>query len=697
MRFQWLLSLGPSKFLKRKPSSAEIWPTIGYLNLSPFPLEIWLEILALLPPSSAAALSLTCRSLGWVSQPYIFRHISFKPILVPSKHAQYIDRLNRRLSFFTSPRIAKGIRECTISYARGEKPNAQEVPIEGALGLIVDALSNFPHLRKLILRSLMLEKRQMEIVEGLKLHYLEMQSCQYRGDNEDGDEEMTEDLHWDDSTTTPCSSLRSIICNTERRQDPTSHLILSRVMNPLTLGQLIVGPSNSDFILSTLASSSTPFNNILNLELPIESMLSHHIFSALEHCPSVTRLALRYYDVSPRRRLRSIPSHILPKLHTYDGPHRYATLLAKDRCLEDITLRTFDNFSSMCDPGRLCEILKKLGKDVKTLDLVTVNTLSKELLVTILMCFPELKALSVNAHPRMFPRCLYPEMVERAFEGVHEGGEMVKELASGHDDESETENGGMVGVLLGGAAAITTPVHTEGGGLAPPPSLADPSYTNPSTSSAPVQLPPLYKIIERNPSIPGCHSLTSLTIGMQFQRSSDSSKIEKTVLELIQGMRRACPSLKKVKIWYWKYPKPQWIGWKKVGEDIGHSTSSLPLGSGNSGFDSHTGMMGAGDGHLTTKRHSGSAISDILEGRWRDAWEHVEMRRWQSRKCVGLWKDVDGRMDDSDDISDSGEESGVRIDIGRSMNVNRRLYRDLRRSGGPANRWLRRTLMRREE
>ncbi|KAF8647766.1 hypothetical protein AX16_006545 [Volvariella volvacea WC 439] len=363
-------------------------------------------------------------------------------------------RLELRLAFLTSQKIVQRVTECSITgYSEGsekvgKKPGRCELNV-AALDRIMGALIQFPNLRKLCLGAMRIKLEHLDLMaKVLRLTAIELQSCSFLfGAGLAPGEELGQSSG---GLSDSGSAIRELICDVEKGCGglPTSPRILRSIMVPTHLQRLVIGLNNLSFILHFLASS-TQFDNLESLCLPVEAMDSSSIIPALRNCSSVTSLTLRYSEFDAKYRLKKLPSHILPNLTTFEGPHCYAVLLSAapdpsqytppihsvhpqhndtllcrhpslhlGRPLTKLTLRAFSNSSSVCDATSLPHTIRRLHPGIQTLDIGFVRQLTPLLLRTILEQFPMLRALCVNSNPSVHPRGFGIADVIKAFEDV---------------------------------------------------------------------------------------------------------------------------------------------------------------------------------------------------------------------------------------------------------------------------------------
>lgn len=273
-------------------------------NATPFPPELWLEIFSFLPVPSVASVALSCRFLGRLAQPFVFQSISFRPCLHNKRTIdRYMERLSRRLEFLSSPHIARNVKECSLSLRT--ELGGIKTTFDDAVDAICDALALFPNLEKLAFDGVQFTAQRLSALRATPSFILELKSCAIIDDN-------------------PLTGVKSLVCCDDRATEllgQSPNQPLSSFLDPLHLQHINIGPANTKDILSAIALSPEPFNALTSLELPVDAMNSDDIIPALEKCPNVRHLSLGYYQTNPGRVVRAIPSSILPKLTSFDGPH----------------------------------------------------------------------------------------------------------------------------------------------------------------------------------------------------------------------------------------------------------------------------------------------------------------------------------------------------------------------------------------
>ncbi|KAF8891825.1 hypothetical protein BD779DRAFT_151204 [Infundibulicybe gibba] len=381
-------SMPSIKLQRHRRSSDPVCPNA----CASFPPELWLKILSISPISSIKALSLTCKKLSHLAQPFLFQGIVFHPYRTGSKMKYYTERTFHRVAFLLLPRIAPAIQRCVITL--GNPPFSRTTSLNTTLDLIFDALLGFPNISELVLHYLHLSRRHMAVVRRLSPRSLELQACTF-GSLHSEPEELP-------------IPLKTAIWNNGRYFfQPSPNPSITRILiSPLHLEHLVIGPSNAESVLMFIAESDEPFNYLSTLEMTVDSLTLPYAMLALSRCPFIQRLCLRYLQRCPRHYVKSFPDAILPRLTAFEGPHIYVELLAQSRTLLEVTLWPFDAFSPCYNPGPLCNTLNHLNSQLEILDIASVSHITPSLLLTIQTSFPLLRSLAINAHPEASPRCL---------------------------------------------------------------------------------------------------------------------------------------------------------------------------------------------------------------------------------------------------------------------------------------------------
>lgn len=310
-----------------------------------------------------------------------------------------MERLSRRLDFLSLPHIARNVKECSLSLRT--ELGGIKTTFDDAVDAICDALTLFPNLEKLSFDGVQFTAQRLSALRATPSFILELKSCAIIDDN-------------------PLTGVKSLVCCDDRATEllgQAPNQPLSSFLDPLHLQHINIGPANTKDILSAIALSPQPFNALTSLELPIDAMNSDDIIPALEKCPNVRHLSLGYYQTNPGRVVRAIPSSILPKLTSFDGPHQYATRLARGRSLQDVVLRPFNNNSIFCKPDPVCHTLTQLGPNLRTLDIMAVTDINPVLPV-LQTSFPLLTSLTINGNPELYPRCFIPKDFIRTIQTV---------------------------------------------------------------------------------------------------------------------------------------------------------------------------------------------------------------------------------------------------------------------------------------
>jgi hypothetical protein len=150
----------------------------------------------MLPISELPAVSLTCKSLGWIAQTFIFTRISFFPPTGKQFLTQYKKRLPDRVLFLaTSSHTVNSVAEFSLTMGKG--PSCCTVNSDLVLDAVFDVMPLFSESPS---HQLMLSQVHSAEFKSLCPSRLELKFCIIRGD----------DL--------PPIAVKSFICNDDYRR-----------------------------------------------------------------------------------------------------------------------------------------------------------------------------------------------------------------------------------------------------------------------------------------------------------------------------------------------------------------------------------------------------------------------------------------------------------------------------------------------
>ncbi|KAF9467720.1 hypothetical protein BDZ94DRAFT_1248865 [Collybia nuda] len=369
------------------------------------PTELWLEILDYISLENIEALSLTCHALRLVAQPFLFRTVVMHPFLDTIAYRRlnleaYVVRSFERLKFLASPRIAHHVREFSlVPYPTGHSLSRRgppQVPENTIVNQVFDILPLLPNLRTLMVHCIKSTPRRMEVLRGLHLDVLALET---RGD----------DITWHSSdddnhrvlTPIPSSRYFSFNCNAGPHQMPLFSVIPLDFLHRDSIVNISSGPNGTESVLEAITLSPSLFLALTNLDLSVRFVSTPTFVMALQQCPNLRSIRLRAASTdSPahaRPMMKPLPSDAIPLLSHYHGPPSLAPIFALNRTLSSVKLWSSRSIASVTKPTVLTSVLPQLGSHVQSLE-IGVTTVPIILMEILQQSFPDLKSLSVNAH-----------------------------------------------------------------------------------------------------------------------------------------------------------------------------------------------------------------------------------------------------------------------------------------------------------
>ncbi|KAK0503459.1 hypothetical protein EDD18DRAFT_633013 [Armillaria luteobubalina] len=355
--------------------------------VSRFPAAIWWKILAELSHEDIKSMTLLCRIFRSLCQPLLFRKLVLHPYYTSLADRGFIYLHRRRWmkqsEFFLLPHIAPVIEECYIvpRTFRGRNGKQKGATMDDIVDSIFNILPNFLNLEKLVCHQVDLTSKRMIGLRVLSLKSITLDSCYRRG-------------RISDIVPMPLDTV--VLYNSvPPRRSHTDPPFLSHFLHSPYLKKLVAGPT--DDILVAMILHPKSFRHLAELEVSTDCIVSNNNFAAaLNRCPELTKLTLRpCHKPMPKHGLVAFPTHIVPKLQFYRGPHVCLPAFANDRRLKTIDI------SFVCSPESLKKTLDRMrqpGRDhVESLTVrISHNPPSSALLHHIHVSFPCLRALNIK-------------------------------------------------------------------------------------------------------------------------------------------------------------------------------------------------------------------------------------------------------------------------------------------------------------
>ncbi|KAG5641348.1 hypothetical protein DXG03_005454 [Asterophora parasitica] len=368
-------------------------PTQGDCDIK-LPIELWLEILSYTSTSSIRALTLTCSTLRWVAQPFLFKifvvhlHTPTPPSSNnrPSSNRRASNPLNTRsrLTALFYPHIVNAITEMRLippapasEPTRNQGPQSPLSADSDLINTIFTALPSLANLRRLVCHDVVFTKENLSVLTRLpQLTYLELQSCitTCTADNfPDFSKVQLETFIFD----FPYNSLDYF----------SNSRFLALFLQSRKLKRILAGPAND--ILYAIAETAPPASLSI-LEIPVSCVDSPLFVPTLAAYPSIQELSL-YMAIGNTHLppLDFLPPDVLPNLRTYRGPRTYTPWFTRDRGVTNV------EFSLPARPNDLCNTIMGLANQIESLS-CKVDSLDATLLKTIHTTFPSLKHLAIS-------------------------------------------------------------------------------------------------------------------------------------------------------------------------------------------------------------------------------------------------------------------------------------------------------------
>jgi hypothetical protein len=384
----------PIQFQKRTQNLKK--PDVEWLTSHPplsgsIPPELWFKIVSMLTMTDLPAVALTCGSLRWIAQSFMFTKISFRPPARRNSLIPYLERISTRILFLASPHVINSVVECWV--ASGKGPNYDGINRNLAFDAIFDAMNVFPSLRHIYLCSVTLTQKHLSILRSLRVCRLELKSCSIR----------------DNQPTLGPVPVTSFICNDSDDCGDRWRGIgkISTWLDPVKIQHITIGSVYANSLIATLAQSPISFNSLVSLTIPVDIMTSVDSIAGFANCPNLQHLRLKHTSKFPEYFPDTLPPFILPNLTSFDGPHQYCFLFSQNCALHSATLRPLDNFPTTSNSTSLCRTLTRLGPHLDYLDILAEPEFTPYLSVLRSYC-PRLRSFAINAHPEFYARCPIP-------------------------------------------------------------------------------------------------------------------------------------------------------------------------------------------------------------------------------------------------------------------------------------------------
>ena len=369
------------------------------------PVEIWLEVLSHTDTRTIRSISRTCSALRWIAQPLLFKLfvISLPPLpLLPTIRLDRFSFANTRarLSVLRSPHLAYAIEELRIwqPTAQISSPSLSlkedscailtSPQVNDLTTAIFTAIPSLKNLRRLVFHDVLFTSERLKALACLsRLTDLELHSC------------------WTTCPSTSFPNFSEIPLETltfDYSYYPTSFfpnppfLFISLLLQPATLKHVSTGPTSE--IINAIDTLPTALPNLTRLEIPLSSLSSPLLLSALTSCPAVTELILRTppgHISLPPVTVDLLPAKILPLLNTYRGPRMYGPVFVHGRTLSCI------DFTFSCQPDDLISTIRSFDLDpsctahTRTFS-CKVQHLNAETFQAIHTAFPALTNLAIS-------------------------------------------------------------------------------------------------------------------------------------------------------------------------------------------------------------------------------------------------------------------------------------------------------------
>ncbi|KAF7319273.1 Ubiquitin family protein [Mycena chlorophos] len=382
------------------------------------PPEVWLQILAFLPPSSLSAITLVSHTLRSLALPEFLHTQLFFPFRdtfafrwrsVSAELAGYEARSLARIELLL--RDPGVLRELLVSpYPKGynRRHRGEHKPIQRVLDALFAALPCFSNLTNLVLILVPPDDGFTDALGQLeRVEYLELEiPTTARG-------------------RVPVSARRTFVVNRNTSllgRFAVGALELS-FRFPKQIQQVVAGPTASELVIAALAQSSFPA--LHTLDIALVSISSTHLVPALLATPNLLSFRLRrtLFDITftTLNDFPAIPPSAVPHLRTYHGPAPFASAFAARGTRPLTTLRLWSSQSvSAADtrsPADLPPLLRQLGSVLPSVTQVEIGAVRvpDTLLATLLdpRTFPVLATLCINAHFDVF----HPGSFERRVAG----------------------------------------------------------------------------------------------------------------------------------------------------------------------------------------------------------------------------------------------------------------------------------------
>ncbi|KAJ7037965.1 hypothetical protein C8F04DRAFT_386406 [Mycena alexandri] len=336
---------------------------------SPFPIEVWGEILSHLGKRDLPAATLVCAALRWLAQSLMFNSFNYSSAEDPEDPAVF----HSKLAFSTSSHIAPHVRACKLGGVQGVISET----------IFRDALPRFLNLRRLTLEAVQMTPTMLIGLARISLTALVLIDCP-------GDLGVPRES---------ISVEELAIRHAEKVAAQDAQWL--KVFNPTVLRYLLTGTEISTAALvSRLKMLHLPALEILSLDSRGLFHVNEVDFvSALSSVPALRALELRtgeFNGVPWPDWSSHLPSTVLPRLASFSGPQHLVPVFCATRRITRLSVHGKSR-SHMCNSNTIGGHLGTVARDrddagLASLELRVSPSLS-HLLQMVVSAFPGLRSL----------------------------------------------------------------------------------------------------------------------------------------------------------------------------------------------------------------------------------------------------------------------------------------------------------------
>ena len=323
------------------------------LQTERIPLEIWLHIVESSDLSHADMfnLSMTSKFLGWVVQPLLFRHFTvthsrtftWVPGRPGGQDKRYVERLELRLQFATSTRIAGGVKSVNIAAGPRNETyalNEDVISSDTIMGKVFDAFHHFPNLKTVFVAQATLTPARVDQLASVPLlEALHVDSCTATGDLN-------------------LSRLHLLRLSLSGEMRGTFGWWLPLLRSP-TLSHFSYDaptaqakPDDPDELVFPALATGSVMHSLTTLHLPGACYRFPCFVMALLQCPNVEELYIadsERFDASfpmiAVDRKFSLPAHALQQLRAIHAPFEFVMSCTTDRPIRHVATDLTRQFS----------------------------------------------------------------------------------------------------------------------------------------------------------------------------------------------------------------------------------------------------------------------------------------------------------------------------------------------------------------